>query len=65
MTPATGHDRAVRILTVLQMGVGLAIVVVTLVRGGGPLSVGVIVGVALAAVGYARWRLQERIGGSR
>ena len=60
---ARGHNQAVRILTVIQMGVGLAIVAVTLARGGGPLSLGVIVGLALFAAGFARWRLQEKIGG--
>lgn len=62
MNPATGHDRAVRILTIVQVGLGVAIVAVTLVRGGGPLSLGVIIGLALIAVGFARWRLQERMG---
>ncbi|MBU3691759.1 MAG: hypothetical protein FGM38_06930 [Solirubrobacterales bacterium] len=65
MNPATGHDRAVRVLTIVQVGLGVAIVAVTLVRGGGPLSLGVIIGLALIAVGFARWRLQERIGGDR
>ena len=65
MNPATGHDRAVRVLTFVQVGLGVAIVAVTLVRGGGPLSLGVIIGLALIAVGFARWRLQERIGGDR
>ena len=65
MNPATGHDRAVRVLTIVQVGLGVAIVVVTLARGGGPLSLGVIIGLALIAVGFARWRLQERIGGDR
>lgn len=65
MSPASGHDRAVRALTIVQVGLGVAIVAVTLVRGGGPLSLGVIIGLALIAVGFARWRLQERIGGDR
>jgi len=65
VNPATGHDRAVRVLTIVQVGLGVAIVAVTLVRGGGPLSLGVIIGLALIAVGFARWRLQERIGGDR
>lgn len=56
------HDKVIRLFSVLQVLLGVAIIVVTVFRGGGPLSLGVILGVALVAVGLARWRLQQRMG---
>lgn len=43
-----------RVLGALVCAVGVAMVVATLVRGGGPLALGLIVGVLFAAVGAAR-----------
>jgi hypothetical protein len=48
------HQRAIRILSVLFLALGLAILVSTLAHGGGPLSLGVLMGVAFLAVGVAR-----------
>lgn len=59
------HDKVIRLFSVVQVLLGIAIIAVTLVRGGGPLSLGVILGVALIAVGVARQRLQGKIGGDR
>ncbi len=59
-----GHDRVTRLLSVFQLLLGIAIIGVTLVRGGGPLSLGVVLGVALVAVGVVRLYLQARIGGT-
>jgi multisubunit Na+/H+ antiporter MnhB subunit len=57
-----GHDRVTRLLSVLQVLVGVAVIGVTLSRGGGPLSLGVVLGIALVAVGVVRLYLQARIG---
>jgi hypothetical protein len=46
-----------RALSLLLCVVGVAMVVSTLARGGGPLSLGVVVGVAFAALGAARFWL--------
>lgn len=43
-----------RVLGALVCAVGIAMVVATLARGGGPLALGLIVGVLFAAVGAAR-----------
>jgi hypothetical protein len=40
---------------------GVAMVVITLARGGGPLAVGVIVGVAFAALGALRVVIANRL----
>lgn len=49
--------RAVSVLLVL---VGIAAVVLTIARGGGPLAVGVLLGAMLAAVGAGRLALSRR-----
>ena len=54
-----------RVLSVLLFGVGVTLVASTLLRGGGPLALGVIVGVAFAALGLLRLRLAGGLGGRR
>lgn len=45
--------------------VGVVLVVSTLARGGGPLALGVIVGVLFAALGAARLRLARQMRADR
>lgn len=49
-----GYQLAVRIFSVTIIGFGLAIVIVTLARGGGPLALGVIFGLLFMCVGAGR-----------
>jgi len=48
-----------RLLFALLMLVGVAMIATTLVRGGGPLSIGVVFGGAFAVLGALRLRLAE------
>jgi hypothetical protein len=48
------HQRVVRLFSFVILALGLAILVSTLANGGGPLSVGTLLGVAFLAVGAAR-----------
>jgi hypothetical protein len=48
------HHHSTRALAALICLLGLAMVVSTIVRGGGPLSVGVIMGLVFVAFGAAR-----------
>ena len=48
------HRHLSRALSALLLVVGLAVVVSALARGGGPLSVGVVIGLALALLGAGR-----------
>ena len=62
MNGGNAYATTQRALSVLLCVVGLAMVVSTLARGGGPLAIGVIVGVLFALLGAARvWlaRAQE------
>ena len=52
-----------RVLGTLLCVVGLAMVVVTLARGGSPLALGVVAGVLFAALGAARVWLARALDG--
>jgi hypothetical protein len=43
-----------RLLSAVLLVLGLALIVSAIVRGGGPLAVGVVLGILLAALGAAR-----------
>jgi hypothetical protein len=59
--PRRLHRAASLVLSVLMMAVGVAMVVSTVSRGGGPIAVGVLVGVLFVAAGAARLYLQTRM----
>jgi hypothetical protein len=59
-SPDEGYQLAVRIFSVTIIGFGLAILVITLVRGGGPLAVGVLFGLLFIALGSGRLYLSMR-----
>lgn len=48
------HRQAVRLFSFLMLVLGAAILISTFANGGGPLSVGFLLGVAFLAVGAAR-----------
>jgi hypothetical protein len=58
-----GYQLAVRVFSVVIIGFGLAILVVTLARGGGPLSTGIVFGLLFTAVGCGRLYLSLRGSG--
>lgn len=61
-SPERIYRGSVRVLSLVFLGVGLALLVITLTRGGGPLSVGVLIGIAFAAVGGGRLWVASRMG---
>ena len=56
-----GYQLAVRVFSVIIIGFGLAIVIVTLARGGGPVSVGVLFGLLFAGIGAGRLYVSLRV----
>lgn len=48
------YRQSVRLVSLLISGVGIALVVSTVARGGGPLALGVIVGVCFVLLGAGR-----------
>jgi hypothetical protein len=59
-TPRDVHRGATRVLSAVILVVGVALVISTLARGGGPLAIGVVMGVLFAAVGAGRLYLLTR-----
>jgi hypothetical protein len=55
-----GYQLAVRVFSAIIIGFGVAMLVVTLARGGGILAVGVLFGVLFIALGSARLYLSMR-----
>jgi hypothetical protein len=59
-SPERIYRGSVRALSFLFLGLGLVILVSTLANGGGPLSVGFMLGVAFLLLGAARLRMSRR-----
>jgi hypothetical protein len=53
---------AVRGFSLVFVAIGLTVLVVTLASGGGPTSVGVVMGIAFLAVGAGRLWVSSRTG---
>jgi hypothetical protein len=53
---------AVRAFSLTFVAIGLVVLAVTLANGGGPASVGVLMGVAFLAVGAGRLWVSSRMG---
>jgi hypothetical protein len=58
--PRQAYRGGTLVLSVLMVVVGLALLVATVARGGGPLAVGVMFGVLFVAAGGARLWLLRR-----
>ena len=56
------YFESARVLSVLLVLIGAALIISTLVRGGGPLALGLILGVAFVALGLARMKLARTFG---
>lgn len=54
------YKATVRGFSLVFIGLGLAVLAVTLAHGGGPLSVGVLMGIAFVAVGLGRLWISAR-----
>jgi hypothetical protein len=59
-SPDEGYQLAVRIFSVTIIGFGVAMLIVTLARGGGALAVGVLFGLLFIALGSGRLYLSMR-----
>ena len=60
-SPERFYRGSIRAISFLMIALGLAILVSTLVNGGGPLSVGVLLGVAFIGVGAGRLWVSVRM----
>ena len=63
--PERIYRASVRAFSLVFIVFGLVILITTLASGGGPLSVGVLLGLAFLAVGAGRFWAASRIGPGR
>lgn len=56
------YGRAVRAFSLVFVAIGIAVLATTLANGGGPASVGVLMGLAFIAVGALRLWSASRMG---
>jgi hypothetical protein len=59
-SPREGYQLAIRIFSVTIIAFGVAILVVTLARGGGPTAIGILFGLVFVAMGGGRLYLSLR-----
>jgi hypothetical protein len=57
------HRHATRTLSLVMVVIGVAMVVTTIARGGGPFAAGILLGALFVAAGGARLYLQRRPDG--
>lgn len=55
------HDYATHFLSGLMIVIGIAMLISTLARGGGPISFGVVLGLLFIAAGAGRLYVQRKI----
>ncbi len=55
------YDRSIRFFSAIYLVIGIVIVVMTLTRGGGPTSVGFLIGLAFIGVGVGRYLIQRKV----
>ena len=60
-SPEGIYHGSIRAMSIVMLGLGLAILAVTLVGGGGPLSIGMLIGLAFVGVGSGRLYLASRM----
>ena len=60
-SPERLYRGSVRALSLVMLGLGVAILGLTLASGGGPLSLGILLGLAFVAVGAGRLWLVSRM----
>ncbi len=61
-SPEQIYSGSVRVLSVAFIAIGVALIVATLASGGGPTSVGLLMGVGFIAVGGGRLWMASRVG---
>lgn len=63
MKAGQAYNFIVKTMSVAFVVIGVVILGLTLFRGGGPLSTGVLLGVIFIGIGILRYRFQDSFGG--
>jgi len=57
------YDRSIRTFSIVYLAIGIVILTMTLIRGGGPTSVGFLIGIAFIGAGVGRYLIQRKVAG--
>lgn len=57
------YDRSIRVVSLIYLLIGVVILAMTIARGGGPTSVGFLIGLAFIGVGVGRYLVQRKVTG--
>jgi hypothetical protein len=60
-SPERVYHGSIRVFSLVFIAIGLALLAVTLAAGGGPLSLGVLMGLVFVAIGAARLWVASRM----
>ncbi|MFN8141860.1 MAG: hypothetical protein U0R29_05945 [Solirubrobacterales bacterium] len=63
MKKGGAYDRSIRAFSVVYALIGVVILALTLIRGGGPASIGFLIGLAFIGVGAGRYLIQRKVTG--
>jgi len=55
------YDRSIRAFSIVYTVIGVVVLGMTIARGGGPLSVGFLIGLAFIGVGVGRYVVQRKV----
>ena len=61
MKQGGAYDRSIRAFSLIYAVIGVVILAMTIVRGGGPLSIGFLIGLAFIGVGVGRYLIQRKV----
>jgi hypothetical protein len=62
-SPERIYRGSIRAFSVVLIAIGLVLIVSTVAAGGGPVSVGILMGIAFVAVGAGRLWISSRMSG--
>jgi hypothetical protein len=55
------YDRSIRAFSAVYVVIGVVVLAMTIARGGGPTSVGFLIGLAFVGVGVGRYLVQRKV----
>ena len=55
------YDRSIRAFALIYTVIGVVVLTMTILKGGGPLSIGFLIGLAFIGVGVGRYVVQRKV----
>jgi hypothetical protein len=55
------YDRSIRAFSLIYLVIGVVVLAMTVIKGGGPTSIGFLIGLAFIGVGVGRYVVQRKV----